>query len=87
MPKINTTDIDRERYYSDYVNTYLERDIKELSQVTADDVDFIDSSLKAGIDQTVNNADTVYPHEGLRRIQRDGHQTRSETCRDRKKVL
>lgn len=33
MPKINTTDIDRERYYSDYVNTYLERDIKELSQV------------------------------------------------------
>ncbi|MBR4240927.1 MAG: ATP-binding protein, partial [Eubacterium sp.] len=33
MPKINTSDIDRERYYSDYVNTYLERDIKELSQV------------------------------------------------------
>ena len=33
MPKVNTTDIDRERYYSDYVNTYLERDIKELSQV------------------------------------------------------
>ena len=28
MPKINTTDIDRERYYSDYVNTYLERDTK-----------------------------------------------------------
>ncbi len=33
MPKINTTDIDRDRYYSDYVNTYLERDIKELAQV------------------------------------------------------
>jgi len=33
MPKIVTTDIDREKYYSDYINTYLERDIKELAQV------------------------------------------------------
>ncbi|HOO26303.1 MAG TPA: ATP-binding protein [Clostridiales bacterium] len=33
MPKINTTDIERDRYYADYVNTYLERDIKELAQV------------------------------------------------------
>lgn len=33
MPKINTTDLDRERFYADYVNTYLERDIKELSLV------------------------------------------------------
>ena len=33
MPKINSSNIDREKYYSDYVNTYLERDIKELSQV------------------------------------------------------
>lgn len=33
MPKLITTDIDRDRYYADYVNTYLERDIKDLSQV------------------------------------------------------
>lgn len=33
MPKINASDIDRKRYYMDYVNTYLERDIKDLSQV------------------------------------------------------
>ena len=33
MPKIISTDIERDRYYSDYVNTYLERDIKELAQV------------------------------------------------------
>lgn len=33
MPKINSSDIDRERYYMDYVNTFLERDIKDLSQV------------------------------------------------------
>lgn len=33
MPKLVTTDIDRDRYYMDYVNTYLERDIKDLSQV------------------------------------------------------
>lgn len=33
MPKIITTDIEKDRYYSDYVNTYLERDIKELAQV------------------------------------------------------
>ena len=33
MPKVITTDIDKERYYMDYVNTFLERDIKDLSQV------------------------------------------------------
>ncbi len=33
MPKVITTDISRDRYYSDYVNTYLEKDIKDLSQV------------------------------------------------------
>lgn len=33
MPKLVTTDLDRERFYTDYINTYLERDIKELSLV------------------------------------------------------
>ena len=33
MPKIIASDVDRDRYYSDYINTYLERDIKDLSQV------------------------------------------------------
>ncbi len=33
LPKLLTTDIDRERYYADYINTYLERDVKDLSQV------------------------------------------------------
>jgi len=33
MPKLITTEIDRERFYSDYVNTYLERDIRDLAQV------------------------------------------------------
>lgn len=33
MPKINTVNINREKYYSDYINTYLERDINELEQV------------------------------------------------------
>ena len=33
MPKIRTGEIDRERYYTDYVNTYLERDVRDLSQV------------------------------------------------------
>lgn len=33
MPKLITSEIDRDRYYADYVNTYLERDIKDLSQV------------------------------------------------------
>jgi len=32
MPKLLTTDIERERYYSDYVDTYLERDIRVLTQ-------------------------------------------------------
>ncbi|HBN85889.1 MAG TPA: ATPase [Clostridiales bacterium] len=33
MPKLEVTDLDRDRYYMDYVNTYLERDVRELSQV------------------------------------------------------
>ncbi len=33
MPRLVTTKIDRDRFYMDYVNTYLERDIKELTQV------------------------------------------------------
>lgn len=33
MPKLIVTNMDRERFYADYINTYLERDIKELSLV------------------------------------------------------
>lgn len=33
MPKLRATDLDRDRFYMDYVNTYLERDIKCLAQV------------------------------------------------------
>jgi predicted AAA+ superfamily ATPase len=33
MPKINASSINRDKYYSNYINTYLERDIKELSRV------------------------------------------------------
>lgn len=33
MPKLAATDLDRERFYMDYINTYLERDIKELALV------------------------------------------------------
>lgn len=33
MPKLVAGDLDRERFFADYVNTYLERDIKDLAQV------------------------------------------------------
>ena len=33
MPKLRVTDLDRDRYYMDYVNTYIERDVKDLAQV------------------------------------------------------
>ena len=33
MPRLRTTQIDRDRYYMDYVNTYIERDVKDLAQV------------------------------------------------------
>ena len=33
MPKLRTSDIERDRYYMDYVNTYIERDVKDLAQV------------------------------------------------------
>lgn len=33
MPRLRATDLDRDRFYMDYVNTYIERDIKDLAQV------------------------------------------------------
>ncbi|MBR1552981.1 MAG: ATP-binding protein [Schwartzia sp.] len=33
MPQLVATGMDRERFFSNYVNTYLERDIRELAQV------------------------------------------------------
>lgn len=33
MPKLRATDLERERFYMDYINTYIERDIKDLAQV------------------------------------------------------
>lgn len=33
MPRLRTAPIERDRYYMDYVNTYIERDIKDLAQV------------------------------------------------------
>ncbi len=33
MPKLIAERVDRERFYTDYINTYLERDIKELALV------------------------------------------------------
>ncbi len=33
MPKLRSTELDRDRFYMDYVNTYIERDIRDLAQV------------------------------------------------------
>ena len=33
MPKLCSTDMDRDRFYMDYINTYIERDVKDLAQV------------------------------------------------------
>lgn len=33
MPKLRSTGLDRDRFYMDYINTYIERDIKDLAQV------------------------------------------------------
>ena len=33
MPKLRATDLDRDRFYMDYIHTYIERDIKDLAQV------------------------------------------------------
>lgn len=33
MPKLRSSSIEKDRYYMDYVNTYIERDIKGLAQV------------------------------------------------------
>lgn len=33
MPRLRSAEIDRDRFYMDYVNTYLDRDIRDLAQV------------------------------------------------------
>ena len=33
MPKIVASDIDRKRYFTDYINTYIYRDVRDLAQV------------------------------------------------------
>ena len=33
MPKLVTTALERDRFYQDYINTYLERDVRDLAQV------------------------------------------------------
>ena len=33
MPRIVASDIDRKRYYMDYINTYIDRDVRDLAQV------------------------------------------------------
>ena len=33
MPKLHATALERDRFYVDYINTYIERDIKDLAQV------------------------------------------------------
>ncbi|NLB08382.1 MAG: ATP-binding protein [Clostridiales bacterium] len=33
MPKLRSAELDRDRFYMDYVNTYIERDVRDLAQV------------------------------------------------------
>ena len=55
MPKLRSTDLDRDRFYMDYINTYIERDIKDLAQV---------GKLNEFYDFLVYMAD-VYKRQGL----------------------
>ena len=58
MPNAYTGDFNRKEYYSGYVNTYLERDIRSLAQV-ADELDFLRfmTSCAARTGETVNFTD------------------------------
>ncbi|MCL2427534.1 MAG: ATP-binding protein [Oscillospiraceae bacterium] len=58
MPEAYTGDFNREEFYSGYVNTYLERDIRSLTQV-ADELDFLRfmTACAARTSEMVNYAD------------------------------
>ena len=58
MPSAYTGDFDRKEYYSGYVNTYLERDIRSLAQI-ADELDFLRfmTSCAARTSEMMNLAD------------------------------
>ncbi|MFI3229548.1 MAG: ATP-binding protein [Bacillota bacterium] len=65
MPRLITEQLERESYYSNYINTYLERDVRELSQVgnlvsfhnllvylsarTAQELNYADASKAIGV--------------------------------------
>lgn len=65
MPKLIASKLDRDSYYSNYINTYLERDVRELSQVgnlisfhnllvylaarTAQELNYADASKAIGV--------------------------------------
>ena len=58
MPSAYTGDFNKKEYYSGYVNTYLERDIRSLTQI-ADELDFLRfmTSCAARTSEIVNFAD------------------------------
>lgn len=58
MPEAYVENFDREEFYSDYVDTYLKRDIKDLTQV-ADELDFLRfmTACAARTSEMVNYAD------------------------------
>lgn len=58
MPEAHIGNFDRETYYADYVNTYLERDIRSLTQV-ANELDFLRfmTACAARTSEMVNYAD------------------------------
>ena len=58
MPVAYADNFDRDEYYSGYVNTYLKRDIKDLTQV-ADELDFFRfmTACAARTSETVNYTD------------------------------
>jgi len=58
MPEVHAGNIDRDEFYSGYVNTYLERDVRSLTQV-ADELDFLRfmAACAARTSDMVNYAD------------------------------
>ena len=64
MPKLRATDLDRDRFYMYYINTYIERDIKDLEQVgKLNEFYYYRDIDKKEIDLLIVEGDKLYPIE------------------------
>ena len=69
------------------VGVLLEQLIKLLGQISAHQIDLLNARCDHGIQQGIDNSLTLDTHQGLGRIERNGHQARAKARRHKDGAL